>query len=147
MNSNIETAYIGTIIFDDALNEAEVSGKTNRPSFKSIGECKVEVYSNEGNIPHFHMYNLSNTFNTCICIYSANYFSHGNKYTDKLSSSQRKQLDKWLLSIPKDPISNMTNWAGIVFIWEHMNPDCNFSNSRKVSIQPKYSDMIDYRDI
>jgi 5,10-methenyltetrahydromethanopterin hydrogenase len=61
-----ETAVIGTIIFDDIIEEKEATNLTNRFKPKSIGECKVEIYPNEGQVPHFHIYNLNKTFQTCI---------------------------------------------------------------------------------
>ena len=68
---------LGIINFDDFINEQEIGDKNKRFKSKSIGECKVEVYSSEGAIPHMHVFNNDNSFEACICIYSNNYFAHG----------------------------------------------------------------------
>lgn len=147
-NHPIEIATIGTISFTDSFNEVEVSKRSDRFNSKKIGECKVEIYGGEGQIPHFHMYNLNKTFDTCICIYSNNYFSHGGKYTDKLNAKQCKDLYDWLKEPNTKAAVPMTNWQMIVTMWEGNNGDnCRFPESRKVKEQPRYDDMINYKDV
>lgn len=136
---------LGTIIFTDIVNEKEIRGINGRYNPKSIGECKIEVYDGEGDIPHFHLSNNDKSFESCICIYSANYFSHGGKYTDKLNSKQCKELDKWLKESAKVSIGNLTNWQTIIVLWDTMNPDCKFPSYRKVATQPNYNNMTDFR--
>lgn len=142
-HEDIEVFHIGTIIFnDEILTEKEVNiNKRFKP--KSIGECKVEVYSGEGQIPHFHIYNNDHSFDTCVCIHSANYFSHGNKYKDKFNSKQCKELDQWL----RNQFNEInTIWEIIRGMWEVSNPYCKFPNYLKVTKQPDYTKMKDFRD-
>ena len=133
--------HIGTIIFPETLlQEAEILGKY-RLNEKSIGECNIEVYSNEGNIPHFHLFNTDHSFETCICIYSANFFVHGRKYIDTLNSSQCKILDRYLQS-PCKHFDDITVWQAIRILWEVVNPNCRFPDSKKVYKQPDYTNTI-----
>lgn len=138
---------IGLITFkDDFYKSIEVSKGNHRFNTKRIGECKVEVYTNEGQIPHFHIYNKNHSFESCIRIYDNHYFSHGGKYRSILSGSQAKELDYWLrLQNSKDP--NITNWSFIVKEWERNNINCRFPQNKKVSIQPDYSKMNSFRDV
>ena len=50
------------MIFDNYLPEGHLN-----PDKITIGTINfdLEVYSNEGQIPHFHMYNDNKSFNTC----------------------------------------------------------------------------------
>ena len=142
---DIEVWYIGTIIFPDTLlQEAEFSGKT-RLNLKSLGECKVEVYSNEGTIPHFHIFKPDHSFETCICIYSPNFFPHGLKYEGVLNSSQCKILDKYLRQPSKqDP--EFSVWRVIRLYWEANNSNlCKFPDNLKTTIQPDYTRMNSYK--
>lgn len=114
---------------------------------KSIGECKVEVYPNEGPIPHFHIFKPDHSFETCICIYSANYFAHGGKYRDTLNSKQCKQLNEWLeLQNYNNFAFSITNWEAIVFAWGLGNPKCKSPNYQKVKMQPDYTRMLNFKD-
>ena len=140
-NNNLEIAFIGTIDFNDSINEQE-AGRFNT---KSIGECKVLVYNGEGQIPHMHIYNKDKSFDTCVCIYSNNYFSHGGKYKSKFTSKQCKEFNKWM-SKTNYAVDDMTNWQCAKMIWSIMNPDCKFTDSRKVKTQPHYEDMINFKD-
>lgn len=142
---NTNYSHIGDIEFFDVLKEQEInSGR--RLNLNSIGECKIEVYGpNEGNIPHFHLYSKDmKSFRCCIRIYDANYFIHGNKYTDTLSSKQCDQLNKWLKETHPKLVG--TNWQRIVAAWEQSNPDCKFDERNKIVIQPDYSKMVNFRD-
>lgn len=138
-HENAKEVTISTINFDESINESQV-GITN---IRKIGECKIEVYANEGNIPHFHMYNSDRSFDSCICIYSPNYFSHGGKYRSTLSSSQCKLLDTILRS--KNEL-NVSLWVQIVILWESMNSQCKFPENRKVKTQPDYTKMVNFKD-
>lgn len=138
--------YIGTIIFPDTLlQEYEISGKY-RLNEKSIGECKIEVYAmKEGNIPHFHLFTPDHSFETCICIYSPNFFSHGGKYRDVLNSRQCKMLDEYLRQPSKqNPIDAV--WKLIQSTWEVGNQNCKFPQERKIYLQPDYSRMTQFKD-
>ena len=141
-NNNLEIAFIGTIDFNDSINEQE-AGRFNT---KSIGECKVLVYNGEGQIPHMHIYNKDKFFDTCVCIYSNNYFSHGGKYKSKFTSKQCKEFNQWMTELNNNFDPPTTNWQCTKMIWSIMNPDCKFTDSRKVKTQPHYEDMINFKD-
>ena len=140
-HSDPEVLLVGNIDFEDVFDEQEI-GRINT---KSIGECKVEIYPNEGSIPHMHIYNKDKSFDTCVCIYSNNYFSHGGKYKSKFTSKQCKEFNKWM-SKTNYAVDDMTNWQCAKMIWSIMNPDCKFTDSRKVKTQPNYEDMINFKD-
>lgn len=141
-----EFYLLGTINFDDLINEQEIVQKDQRFKPKSIGECKVEIYPNEGPIPHMHVFNSDKTFEACICIYSNNYFAHGGKYTSKLSAKQCKEFNEWMNKNNTKFPGSATNWQAVVFAWEIANPDCKFPENRKVKIQPHYEDMVNFKD-
>ena len=147
-NHPIEIATIGVINFKDNINEAEISNKNKRFNTKNIGEYKVEIYGGEGSIPHMHIYNSDKSFETCVCVYSNNYFSHGGKYSDKFTSKQCKEFNKWLKELNTKSAIPMTNWEMVMTMWEGNNGnDCKFPENRKIRIQPHYEDMINYKDI
>jgi hypothetical protein len=139
------SVLIGIIKFEDELNEAEIIATGGRFNPSRIGLCKINVYSNEGQKPHFHLYKLNGNdeFETCICIYSNNYFSHGGKYTSKLNSKQCKELNDWLKN-PNKTYPNLSNWEAIVYEWERGNGGKKFKN--KVSVQPDYDKMNMFKD-
>lgn len=127
---------LGTINFKNILAEREIASN-NRFKGRYIGECKVQVYGNEGQIPHFHIESLDKKFDCCVRIYEPYFFQHGT-HQDLLNGYQCKQLDKWLKNIEK--FSN-TNWQNIVLTWIGMNPDCKYPENQKVNNQPNYSNM------
>lgn len=143
-----EVALIGEIDFLDSINEAEVENKKSRFNIKKIGHCKIEVYNGEGQIPHFHIIGINRTFNCCVRIYDAHFFSHGNKNRDTLNTQQCKGLNDWLSQINTKslPSAPVTNWQMIVYLWETFNPDCIFPERLKVIEQPDYSTMTMFRD-
>lgn len=143
---DVEVCTLGNIIFDESINEQEISNKNNRFKAKSIGECKVEIYNGEGQVPHMHIFNNDKTFETCICIYSNNYFAHGGKYTDKLSSKQCKEFNNWMQQRNTKATMVATNWDIAAFLWEFLNPDCKFPENHKVKTQPHYENMINFKD-
>ena len=139
---------IGDITFsEDIINEGEAVGDRIL-NIKSIGECKIEVYTvNEGQIPHFHLFKKDHSFETCICIYSPNFFSHGGKYRDVLNRKQCKILDEYLRQ-PTKFSPNISIWESIQIIWESGNQKtCRFPENRKVYSQPDYSSMTQFKDV
>ena len=136
-----DISYIGEIEFPDILNEREIGGN-DRVNFKNIGKCKIEVYSGEGQVPHFHLNSIDGKFESCICIYSPHYFDHGGKYKDILNSKCRKILDDWLR---KDFEKGLSNWNIIRISWETSNPECRFENRKKVKTQPDYTKMDKFK--
>lgn len=141
-----EFYLLGTINFTNSINEQEVVQKNQRFKTKSIGECKVEIYPNEGPVPHMHVYNNDKSFESCICVYSNNYFAHGGKYTSKFSSKQCREFNEWMKNQNTKFPGNITNWQAVAFAWEIANPDCKFPENRKVKTQPHYEDMINFKD-
>lgn len=133
---------IGEIEFVEPVSEKAIKGSSDL-NIKKIGKCKVEVYSGEGAIPHFHMSNADKSFSSCVCIYSPNYFSHGGKYSGTLNATQREELFTWLKEANKDN-PNKTNWEVIVETWELSNPNCKFPADNKVSTIPYYKNMTQY---
>ena len=128
------------IDFSNIFNEVTLY-KTN---IKAIGKCKIDIYNGEGPLPHFHLYSNDKKFNTCICLYSANYFSHGGKYRDILNSSQRKLLNTFLSE--EDPIYGLTRWKILCNKWEEFNPQQSMYNKiKKTDIQPDYSNMSQWK--
>jgi hypothetical protein len=140
------SVLIGIINFEEDLSESEIISATGRLNPARIGICKVNVYANEGQKPHFHLYKLNGNseFETCICIYSNNYFSHGGKYTSTLNSKQCRELNTWLKQSNKT-YPNLSNWEAAVYEWERGNGGKNFKN--KVSIQPDYDKMNMFSDV
>ena len=92
-----------------------------------------------------HIYNDSG-FNTCVCLHSANYFSHGGKYKDKFNSNQCKEFNDWLSRPNSNTLGKLSNWEAILSMWTIMNPDCKFPEYRKVTKQPYYVTMTDFKD-
>ena len=137
---------LGIINFNESINEQEIENKNNRFKSKSIGECKIEVYSSEGPVPHMHVFNSDKSFEACICIYSNNYFAHGGKYTSKFSSKQCSEFNEWMKQRNSKSNGIMSNWESAAFAWELANPDCKFPENHKVKIQPHYEDMINFKD-
>ena len=61
-----------------------------------IGYCTIEVWPDEGQIPHFHIITKNKIkWECCIEIFRPRYFSHGSKQ-GTLSNKQLKILDDWL---------------------------------------------------
>ena len=139
---------IGSITFkDDFYESIEISKGTHRFNTKRIGECKIEVYPKEGQIPHFHIFNKDHSFESCIRIYDNHYFSHGGKYRSILSAFQAKELDYWLRLQNSRSDKVNSNWEFAKETWEFNNLNCIFPQNKKVSIQPDYSKMNSFRDV
>ena len=105
--------------------------------FSTVGSCKIEIYGKEGPIPHFHIINKSNDFECCICIYSANYFTHGSKTDNKLSSIELKELDTWLRQ-PNKYFKPLTNWDTICVYWKTSENHMVLTPNN----QPHYEDTV-----
>lgn len=106
-----------------------------------LGDCKIQVFNNEGPIPHFHITNESKNFHCCPCIYEPVYFNHGVK-VDRLDSSQRKELNQWLSKQNKF-VPTSTNWEMIAAAWQMLeNPTKNIPKNAK---QPDYTQLHNMR--
>ena len=138
MNNNYKAVEVGTIDLSDISIISEMSPGNVGLSGK-LGLCKLEVYPNEGQIPHFHIISKNNIkWECCIEIYNPKYFSYGSKI-GKLTNKQLKILDSWLRDISKKDIFSfgVTNWQTICMIWEFQgNPNTNVP---KNPIQPDYT--------
>lgn len=72
---------------------------------------KIYVYSNEGNISHFHINGKG--WKSSIKIYEPKYFIHKD-YTQTFSYKQRKYLI--IICIKKSDIYSGTNWEYISYV-------------------------------
>lgn len=108
---------------------------------------KLMVYVNSddsGSIPHFHIVDETTRgkeFNTCVRIEKAQYFTHSNKQ-DRLNTTQRKQLQKFLSQPFKRSKFNGTNWEFIVMSWNDNNSNSNVDEKLK---QPNYTNIEEYK--
>lgn len=94
--------------------------KTDKPKYT------VELRSDDnGNIPHFHVFNVNKNFQTCVRIDKAEYFHHG-VYVCVLNRKSRDALNELLQRQIDLDGETMTNWDRIVKAWN--------SNSARMSI-------------
>ena len=108
----------------------------------SVGEFqsyKIAVFENEGNVPHFHIYDKQSKRKICLKIESPEYFKHG-KYQNELMRDERKDLQKWL-SLPNESIWEderrvVSNYKVICLLWNMNN------KQHKVDINQSISDYI-----
>ena len=128
--------------FELPLNEATITVQ----SISKVGKVKINVYANEGPVPHFHI--EGDGFSCCVCIFDNMYFDHGI-HTDTLNKSQCKQLDEFMKQ-PCESNVKLTNWEACKFAWE-MN---NISSNDNINIVNRYRMMYgdrkqqpDYTDI
>ena len=142
IHNEYNRSCIGAIDDFEIINEAGI-GKL---SIQKIGKVKINVYANEGPVPHFHI--EGDGFSCCVCIFDNMYFDHGI-HTDTLNKSQCKQLDEFMRDKSEiDPIH--TNWEMCKIAWE-MN---NISSNDNINIVNRYRMMYgdrkqqpDYTDI
>ena len=92
-----------------------------------IGEFqsyRVSVFTNEGNTPHFHVYDRQTKRLICLKIGKAEYFKHG-KYQNELLRDERKDLQRWL-ALPnedawRDRKEVSSNYREICIEWNRNN--------------------------
>lgn len=125
----------GSILFTDLFHE-ENFGKIN---LIKLGELKINVYANEGPIPHFHIESTDRNFICCVEIYHPNYFSHDNKI-DKLTDRQVKDLNKFM-STKFKPRPDFTVWEAIDFYWVAFNDPERKKYNNYTFYQPDYSKL------
>lgn len=138
-NNFRKSDLIGTLIFDEIILEDRINTNDNKLKLKKAGKCNVLVYSGEGPIPHFHI--KGDNFETCVKIYSAEFFAHTDHHYE-LSKANCEKLNEWLKqnNILINP--NETNWEVIKRMWKRNNPDSNYKNPPKeCDEQPDYSKM------
>ena len=102
------------------------------------GLYRVNVYSGEGNIPHFHVINTQNNKETCIRIDCAAYFLHDYK-TYVLNAHEKKQLMNFLTS--ESPYEEDYGKTYYDLIWEEWN-----RNNREYRIS-KPKSIPNYRNL
>lgn len=77
----------------------------------------VELRSNDnGNVPHFHIFDVDRRFQTCVCIDKPQYFHHG-VYDGVLNRRSCKALNELLRRQVNVGGQLMTNWDRIVKAW------------------------------
>ena len=135
---NQEEILIGKINLNDfsiTINEILNLDEVVALNLKSdLGIGKIYVYSNEGNIPHFHINGKG--WKSCIKIYEPKYFIHGD-YTQTFSSKQRKILNSYLHQ--RNNTYSGTNWEYISYVWKlRGNPIINIPEN---PIQPDYTKL------
>lgn len=91
-----------------------------------IGRFKnlyIYIWMNDGgNVPHFHISDSSNYPNNssieiAVKIQLPEYFPHGGKYTDKLSTREVKELIRFL----KSSEDGENNWEYLIKTWNRNN--------------------------
>lgn len=122
---------------NELLTEAVCKG-----NIQGWGDCTIEVYGNEGTIPHIHIKSKDKSKEACICLFEPKGFIHGsdNKYI-QLDKKAQKDLDK-LLSKPSSK-ANKSNWEFAVDIWSEKSGDkiWEHKDDYKDIKQPDYSNI------
>lgn len=96
---------------------------------------EIHIYGKEGHIPHFHFYDKKTNRMGCIRLDKPEYFSHGKRYTDKLTSKEIKNLIDFLNEEHKAlPI---TNWKYLVVLWNDNNPNYSID----ILPMPNYTEL------
>lgn len=141
-----KTYVIGTINFDENLNEVTIGDSKSSLRFKNSfkGPCSVEIYDGEGiNIPHFHIVSSDKKFNCCICIFDNRFFNHG-KHQSILARKDWKILDEWMRK-PNKNDRTVTNWDKMVDEWKHL-----YDPKGKLNLdydnQPDYTTIKPYKE-
>lgn len=123
---------------EDILEDTKIADIIQ--SGKKTINYQLYVYSDEGPIPHFHLlekFDTNRRVDTCICIFQAKYFVHGN-HTSTLNNKELKILDSFLRS---EVSVGVSYWQYIVLIWD-TNNEYNkerYPQLRYVSKQPDYT--------
>lgn len=99
-----------------------------------FGDYIIEMFSNEGPIPHFHFINVhNNKINGCICLQENRYFNHGC-HTAILNSKERKLLIEFL---NQKMIKDISNYEYLCRRWNILNVKYRFD----------FKDIPDYMEI
>lgn len=95
----------------------------------------------DGNIPHFHVYDINKKLDTCIEISRNKYFLHGKHQGIITSSKIRKMLYDFLRSRPKSfqRRSYDNNWQWIKEIWN--------SSDHRMKVPDDITEPPDYTNI
>ena len=104
---------------------------------------EVQVYQNEGKIPHVHLNSKSNRkWHCCICLHTEKYFIHKGK-TEILNSKQRNEFNNFMYRKPKIEIINgpANNWQKACNYWIINNGPNELL--KQVLYQPDYNKLKD----
>lgn len=99
--------------------------------------CSVWVYSNEGPVPHCHIYDSTMKLICCVCLDKPMYFDHNLPFR-RLNSKERKELNEWFSSQKFGAEFKITNWQSCCLFWNSVknNIHCKFPKE-----QPNYRAM------
>ena len=125
------------LVLGDVVHEVQIGDQIALKSGKGL--AKIEVYANEGPIPHFHV--KSNNIESCLKIFSPEYFLHRPGMV-KLGKQNLKILNEALKkpcvmrNIQRIDIKYISVWHAIVAAWkEHYKPGA----VKEVDEQPDYT--------
>lgn len=141
--NEIEIFNIGDINLSIPIISEQVVDLLN---ISPYGECKVDVYSGEGQVPHFHITRKDSkkkkNLSCCIKIFEPDYFVHG-VHKGTLTNEQIKTLDSWLRSPHRNDVSR-TNWEVIRDLWLIISQYTTPESFRKYKqyTQPNYLYMM-----
>lgn len=113
-----------------------------------IGFCSIEIWPNEGQIPHFHIIpkdsKVAKSWQCCICLYESMYFNHGSKQ-GTLTNKQLKLLDSWLRENINIRGISGSRWALACNYWDGQgNSQINIPKGNNIK-QPDYTKTIKYK--
>lgn len=117
-------------LFTEMAKVGSISNKVGQD-----GNYFIYVYDNERNIPHFHIKERTGTFDCCVRLDNADYFSHSN-HTDKLTKSLKKSLIHFLKE-PNKKNKKLTNYEACVFGWNLMNENHEITDTN----MPDYENL------
>ena len=137
-----EKYKIGAIKFSDTICEYAIEPDKRSPYIRKIGTCSVEVYDQEGMIPHMHV--VGNNRVICVCLHTNKYFSHDDKYIQFSNAKQREEFDNWLrkpnIKVAREHgLGYVTNYEAAVYMWNKLNPHALLAPKK----QPDYPNMIE----
>ena len=113
-----------------------------------IGFCSIEIWPNEGQIPHFHIIpkdpKIAKNWQCCIYLYEAMYFNHGSKQ-GTLNNKQLKLLNSWLKDIVDIRGIKASRWKWACIFWDSQgNSQINVPKRNNIN-QPDYTKTIKYK--
>ncbi len=121
---------LGELELDNLLSEQQI-GVSQVPK---LGKLKIYVYGKESkDNPHMHLLNESIGFESCLKLYSPEYFTHGSK-NGKFNNKQLEVIDKFLRSSHEG--SMITKWQFACMTWDGANNCMKFRITNK---QPDYT--------
>lgn len=128
-NSRGDAFYLSEFSVDDLFTESS-EGK--------IGKLQLYVYTGEGTIPHFHLFEKDHKFETCVCIDKPEYFHHGRK-SGVLNSKQKELLIRELSKeVELDDGITCSLWRKIKIIW---NSDTRNKFKSVAKKMPDYTEL------